>query len=121
MNKKIVNDWIAELKKFSKQERYNHLLFPMFMEGSKGPMYSPEGILCEMHLKAGLGKWLPEKDPKSVQLRSHLSYDGSTNVAPDSVLKWVGISGAKMSEMRRANGENGIEAAISYIESLVKN
>lgn len=115
-----MKQWIAELKKFSQQPSYLHLRFPMFAEGMSGDMFSPEGILCEIHAKEGLGKWLPEKDPKSKTLRGHISYDGRQNVAPDSVLNWVGISAAKMSEMRRQHGENGLQGAIDFIEQLIK-
>jgi hypothetical protein len=120
MNEKIVKQWIDKLKKFAKQPSYLHLRFPMFMEGMGGNMYSPEGILCEMHASEGLGKWSPEIDPKDKKMRGYTSYDGSQMVAPESVLKWIGITAATMSEMRRANGENGIDGAISFVEQLIE-
>lgn len=121
MDKKIVTEWISALKKYAKEaEPCVHLRFPMFMESVKGDMLSPEGVLCTMHMKAGLGKWLPEHGEEK-KLRGYTSYDGSQMVAPASVLKWIGLSAATMSEMRRANGEEGFAGAIKYLEGLLAN
>jgi hypothetical protein len=133
MNKAVVKQWLAEMKAFSQNPSYLHLRFPMFMESAQGDLLSPEGILCQMHAKAGLGKWEsghavpldeeedeePKTKPKGKKLRGNLSYDGSYQVAPDSVLKWVGISAATMSEVRRANGEGGFSATVKYVEALL--
>lgn len=119
MNAKLVKEWISELKKYAKEaESCRHLRFPMFMESVMGDMLSPEGVLCNMHAKAGLGKWLPTEG-EDKKLRGCTFYDGSSMVAPESVLKWIGLSGATTSEVRRANGEHGFEGAIKYLEALL--
>lgn len=119
MNVKLIKEWISELKKYAQEaESCRHLRFPMFMESVVGDMFSPEGVLCVMHAKAGLGKWLPTEG-EDKKLRGNTYYDGSAHVAPESVLKWVGLAGAIMSEMRRANGEQGFEGAIKYLEGLI--
>lgn len=118
MNKPIIKKWITELKKFLKEPTYKRLLFPMRMESAKGDLYSPEGILCELHAQETKSKWLPEKPEVKGQLRGHLFYFKSIDSAPKEVLDWVGISGSQMSTIRTLNGEGSFEKVISHLEGL---
>lgn len=119
MNKKIIKDWIAELEAFSKLSSSRHLRFPMFMESTIGDLLSPEGILCNMHMKAGLGKWLPEKAEGKI-LRGPVFYDNQIHSAPESVLKWVGISASTMCHIHRENADGGFEAVIKLINQWLE-
>ena len=119
MNKKIVKDWITELKAFAKLSSSRHLRFPMFMESTIGDLLSPEGILCNLHMKAGLGKWLPEEG-EGKKLRGCIFYDNSIHVAPDSVLKWVGISASVMCQVRSVNGDSGFEGVIKLLNQWLE-
>jgi hypothetical protein len=84
MKKDIVKKWIAELKKFTKQDECLHLRFPMRMESAKGDLYSPEGLLCELHSveTGGKTKWQPEKPEKKGQLRGYMTYLGEAHFSP---------------------------------------
>lgn len=120
MNKPIVIQWIDALKEFKKVDQCRHLRFPMFIESMSGDLLSPEGVLCNLHAKAGLGKWLPEEGSEGgKRLRGCVHYDFSYDVAPESVLKWVGLPASTLSEVRRANGNDGFDGAIRYLEALL--
>lgn len=111
---KIIKKWLDKLKEFAKEPSYKQIRFPMKVDSMKGILYSPEGLLCELHSVDTKTKWTPE--PEDGKLASYLFYFEKSLSCPDQVLNWAGISAAEMSKIRMKNSDGGFDAVIKYLE-----
>lgn len=136
MNKTIKEKWIANIEAFLEKPSYLRLIFPMKICSSQGEMFSPLGLLCQLHVDETKSNWdvikdiqedesleeeeKPKKTKKKFDNTNRLDtitgYKGSNLIPPEEVLKWAGIDTTFCSKISRLSDEEGFNGVIKFLK-----
>lgn len=118
VKKEVLSLWIKSVQSFTEEPSYLQLRFPMRIESAKGDMWSPEGLLCDIHSKETVTEWLPKEPARKGRMREYINYFGSSLTCPQEVLDWAGMTQSQMANVRRVNSEKGFEGVVEYLKTL---
>lgn len=81
MNQEIKAKWLDALRSGEYKQGDSRLRV--------GDTFCCLGVLCDLHAKAGLGKWVTDKDRGLVVIYQPLSGNQRSNLLPPEVVKWA--------------------------------
>lgn len=101
MNAKIKELWLKALRSGDYKQARNYL--------QRGERFCCLGVLCDLHAKAGLGRWNDDL------------YDGEDKVLPRAIQDWAGLGEAEpTAEGKTLSGLNDDGASFEQIADIIE-